>query len=100
MLYRFCVFLFITGSLFAADLSGDWELALKYLNDTSHARVKLKTDGDKLTGTLNELKIEGTVKGDDVRFTARRPNGDQFGDFEGKLQGEELKGTAIRASRL
>jgi len=60
MLYRFCVFLFITGSLFAADLSGDWELALKYLNDTSHARVKLKTDGDKLTGTLNELKIEGT----------------------------------------
>src|SRR5438094_9906505 len=79
----------------AADLSGDWEFAAKSLGETNFARVNLKVEGNKITGRLNELKLEGTVKGDEITFKAKRPNGDHFGDFTGKAKGNELEGTAV-----
>src|SRR5262245_8342848 len=83
------------NKLFAADVSGDWEFTGKYLNDPSYARVNLKTEDGKLTGNLNELSLEGTVKDNELTFTAKRPNGDHFGDFTGKVNGDELEGTAV-----
>src|SRR5262252_9062305 len=77
----------------AADVSGDWELATKVLDDVTYARVALKVDGEKLSGTLNELKLEGTIKGDDLTFTATRPNGQRFGEFKGRGNADELRGT-------
>jgi amidase len=77
----------------AADVSGDWEFTTKILDDATYARVALKVDGDKLSGTLNELKLEGTIKGDDVTFTATRPNGQRFGEFKGRVNADELRGT-------
>ena len=77
----------------AADVSGDWEFATKVFDDVSYARVTLKADGEKLSGSLNELKLEGTIKGDDLTFTATRPNGQRFGEFKGRANGDELKGT-------
>jgi hypothetical protein len=35
--------------------------------------VALNVDGEKLSGTINELKLEGTIKGDDLTFGATRP---------------------------
>jgi ribonucleotide monophosphatase NagD (HAD superfamily) len=64
-------------SVSAADVSGSWELTARLLNDVNHARVTLTVSGEKLTGTLNELKLEGTVKGDDVDFVATRPTGER-----------------------
>jgi amidase len=78
----------------AAGVSGEWEFAGKYFDDVSSARVTLKIDGEKITGNLNELKLEGTLKGDDLKFAAKRPNGDHFGDFTGKAQDDKLEGTA------
>lgn len=82
--------------LAAADLSGSWIFYLiSFGEEISPARVELKIDGPKLTGTLNELKIDGSVDGDAVKFTATRPNGQTFGAFEGKLTpAGELRGTA------
>src|SRR5215475_12373991 len=95
---RFCpavLFILLTGSaVFGADVSGDWEFTAKILNDLSYARVTLKADGEKLTGNLNEVKLEGTIKGDELSFTATRPNGQRFGEFKGKSNGNELSGTA------
>jgi acetamidase/formamidase len=88
-------FLFLAGTVNAADLSGEWEFAGKHLGDVSYARVNLKVEGGKLTGNLNELKLEGTVEGDSLKFSAKRPNGDPFGDFTGKAQGEGIEGTAV-----
>ena len=88
-------FLFLAGTVVAADLSGEWEFAGKHLGDVSYARVNLKVEGGKLTGNLNELKLEGTVEGDSLKFSAKRPNGDPFGDFTGKAQGEGIEGTAV-----
>jgi acetamidase/formamidase len=86
-------FLINIGTL-AADLSGEWEFAGKDFNEVSPARITLKIEGDKLSGNLNELKLEGTVKDDDVKFSAKRPGGEHFGDFTGKVQDEKLEGTA------
>src|SRR5262249_57238145 len=77
----------------AADVSGDWEFSTRIFDDVTYARVALKADGDKISGTLNEMKLEGTVKGDDVTFTATRPNGQRFAEFKGRVNADELKGT-------
>jgi amidase len=78
----------------AADLSGRWELAVRLLNDVNYARVTFKVDGETLTGTLNEVTLAGTVKGDDVSFVATRPTGERFGVFRGRVNGNEVTGTA------
>ena len=81
----------------AADVAGSWRFFLiNFGEETSPAKLDLKVDGTKLTGTLNELKIEGTVQDSKLKFTATRPNGDVFATLEGALDGAELKGTAKR----
>ena len=52
-------FLFAAGTTIAADVSGDWILASKYLGDTSYARISLKVDEEKLTGNMNVVRTCG-----------------------------------------
>jgi amidase len=89
-----CTFLFAVGRIGAADISGEWEFVGKSFDEVSPARVTLKIDGEKLSGNLNELKLEGTVKDDELKFSAKRPGGEHFGDFTGKVKGDNLEGTA------
>ena len=83
------------AGVFAADVSGDWEFTARFLGDVNYVRGTLKTDGEKLTGNLNEMKVEGTVKGGELSFKATRPNGENFGEFKGSVHGDELSGTAV-----
>jgi amidase len=83
------------GFAAAADLSGLWEFQLTTFGDSNYAHVNLKVDGEKLSGNLNDLTLDGTVAGDAVKFTARRPNGEIFAAFTGKLAGSELSGDAV-----
>jgi amidase len=77
-----------------ADIAGSWILHLVTAGEeTSPARVELKADGDKVTGTLNELKLEGTIEGDVLKVKATRPNGNEFGVLEGRVSGNEIRGT-------
>jgi amidase len=79
---------------FAADVTGQWNLHLvRFGEQFAAARVQLKADGNKVTGTLNELKLEGTLEGDQLRLTATRPNGEEWGKFEGRVQGDDVSGT-------
>jgi amidase len=87
--------LLTSGSLAASDLAGDWEFAGKYLGDVNYARVTFKLEGDKLTGKLNELSLDGQITGDDLTFIAKRPDGEHFGDFKGTVHGDKLEGTAV-----
>lgn len=78
----------------AADVSGNWSLRLvRFGEEFGSARVELKSEGGKVTGTLNELKLEGTTDGDQVKITAWRPDGKEWGKFEGRVQGDEIAGT-------
>jgi len=84
----------LVWSAFAADVNGNWNFHLvRFGEEFAAARVSLKADGTKVTGTLNELKIEGTSEGDQVRLTLTRPNGDEWGKLEGRVQGDEMNGT-------
>jgi hypothetical protein len=71
----------------AADVSGSWQLNL-VLNgqEVASARVEFIVAGTKLTGRLNELKLDRSVEGEVLRFTATRPNGAVFGKLEGRAK--------------
>ena len=102
--------LLLCGSMLAsAQVAGSWHLVLvRFGEEFADARVELKVDGTKLTGTLNELKLEGTAEGDRIQMTAIRPNGQPFGTLEGRVSGDRISGTvkqgeeqfAWKASRL
>jgi acetamidase/formamidase len=78
----------------AADVSGHWNLHLvRFGEEFAAARVELKAEGDKLTGTLNELKLEGTLDNDRIHITAIRPDGKEWGKFEGRVAGDAIDGT-------
>lgn len=78
----------------AADVTGQWNLHLvRFGEEYAAARVDLKAEGTKLIGTLNELKLEGSLEGDHLRITAVRPDGSEWGKFEGRVQDEDISGT-------
>jgi amidase len=81
----------------AADVTGEWNLHLiRFGEDTAAARIELKADGSQLTGSLNELKLKGTLEGTTLRLTATRPDGKEWGKFEGEVRGNEIAGKLKR----
>jgi acetamidase/formamidase len=86
--------LLTAGQASAADVSGEWHFSAQVLDDVNHSRVTLKADGEKLTGTLNDVTLAGTLKGDELAFVGTRPNGQRFGEFKGRVSGDQLTGTA------
>ena len=82
------------------DLTGTWKSS--YTNQDGQVRestIKLKAEGDKLTGTVsgrnNDATIEqGTIKGDEVSFQVTREfNGNKVTTkYNGKLSGDSIKG--------
>ena len=90
----FLPLLFLPALASAADVSGEWSLHLiRFGNDFAAARVQLKSDGTTVTGTLNELKLTGILEGDHLELKATRPDGKEWGTFEGRLAGSDITGT-------
>jgi hypothetical protein len=98
--------LVLTSAAFADDkkpasIDGTWTWKYKLRDGTEgEAKLKLKQDGEKLTGTYiaregAETPIEdGKIAGDELRFTVNRMVGDQkmkF-DYKGKLEGDTITG--------
>jgi acetamidase/formamidase len=78
----------------AADVNGRWNLHLvRFGEQFAAARIELTTEGTTLSGKLNELTLKGTIENDHVRITATRPDGKEWGKFEGRVQGDEMDGT-------
>jgi amidase len=85
------------SALSAADISGKWNFSLvSFGEEIGHSNLEFKLDGNKVSGTLGELKIEGTLQGDTLKLTAMRPDGEKFGELEGHVSGAEIAGTAKR----
>src|ERR1051325_6787240 len=86
----------------AADVNGTWTWTTPGRNGGPERKsiLKLKTEGDKLTGTINgrqeDIKItDGKVTGDEVSFKVSRPgqNGNTFTQkYAGKVSGDSIKG--------
>jgi hypothetical protein len=90
-----------------ADPAGTWTWSTPGRNggEPRKSTLKLKVDGDKVTGTLSnpgrqggdpvETKIEdGKISGEDVSFTITREfNGNKMtAKYNAKLSGDTLKG--------
>ena len=82
-----------------ANATGTWKWTVSFGGNEREMTLKLKQEGDKLTGVLvrgdQETKIEdGKVKGDEVSFkVTRERNGEKFTmKYSGKLSGDTIKG--------
>jgi hypothetical protein len=83
-----------------ANPTGTWKWAVERNNQKFEQTLKLKLDGDKLTGALigrnnMETKIEdGKFKDGEVSFTiSRERNGQKMTmKFSGKVTGDKIKG--------
>lgn len=84
----------------AADPTGTWKWSVTRNDQTFEQTLKLKLEGDKLTGAMvgrnnQETAIEGaTFKDDTVSFTVTRErDGNKFvTKYTGKLEGDTIKG--------
>ena len=91
---RATLFLCLPILVAASDLSGDWHLQLNRFGESfAAARVTLKEESGKVTGTLNELKLEGTLDGSHLVLKATR-NGRPWGMLDGTVEGDSITGEA------
>jgi hypothetical protein len=92
----------MTATTRAADVNGTWTWSTPARGNRPErtSTLKLKTDGDKLTGTINgrqeDIKIsDGKVTGDEISFKVSRAsnNGNTFTQkYTGKVSGDTIKG--------
>ena len=93
----------LVGTAQAADKAnptGTWKWKTEVNGQTRESTLKLKLEGDKLTGAMvgrnnNETKIEdATFKDGEVSFSVTRErNGQKFtSKYKGKIEGDTLKG--------
>lgn len=84
----------------AADPTGTWKWTTMFNNQTREQTLKLKLEGDKLTGALvgrndQETAIgDATFKDDTVSFTVTRERGGNkfVTKYTGKVEGDTIKG--------
>jgi hypothetical protein len=85
-----------------ADPTGTWKWSVTMNDRTREVTLKLKLDGDKLTGTMpgrnnTETAIENaTFKDGEVSFSVTRERNDRkfTTKYTGKLDGNTIKGKA------
>ncbi len=85
-----------------ADPTGTWKWTVTFNNNTRDVTLKLKLEGEKLTGKISgrnntETDIENAAfKDNEVTFTVTRErNGQKFvTKYKGKLDGDTIKGNA------
>lgn len=84
----------------ADDPTGTWKWERKFNDQTFAVSLKLKLEGDKLTGTLTARNMDteiqdGKFKDGDISFSVTRErNGQKFSQkYAGKLSGDTIKGT-------
>jgi hypothetical protein len=89
----------------AADANGTWKWTTMYQNKTGEATLKLKQDGDKLSGVYvggqsnSETPIEdANVAGDKISFKVTRERGGQkfTTAYSGTLKDDTITGTQER----
>jgi len=83
-----------------ADPTGTWKWTVTFNNNTRDVTLKLKLDGDKLTGKISgrnntEIDIaDASFKDNEVSFSVTRErDGQKFvTKYKGKLDGDTIKG--------
>lgn len=83
-----------------ANVTGTWDLSMQGRRGTMTQTLKIEQDGGKIKGTIQGRRgssnFEGTVKGNEIRFTVKRetPRGEFEMEYSGKVDGDSMKGSA------
>ena len=89
---RLALILIPTLRLLAADASGKWIAQITGSGDPQYMRVELRTGGSRLSGKMGEWRIDGTITGTHVEFTALQAGGKIAGTFKGEAHASDLSG--------
>lgn len=81
------------------NVTGDWELTFETQRGPTTMNINFKQEGEKLTVTTTgrqgeEIKAEGTVKGNEIEWTITRSTerGEFKQAFKGKIEGDTMSG--------
>ena len=91
--WRAVLILAVPLSLCAADISGNWisEISTGF-GESQYARVALRADGGKLSGSWGVLKIEGVISGSKLSIFLSQADGRSAGALSGTIGGPDLSG--------
>ena len=98
MVRRLWLVLILALAASAADFSGRWNFKAFSPEGEDPAKLTITQDGEKITGAFDSFrgtyKLEGTVKGLEIRFTVHYTGGESITvPFTGKLDGDKMAGT-------
>lgn len=87
------------AAILAADVTGTWKASFTTPDgQTRENTIKLKADGEKLTGSISSPRGEsefkdGSIKGDDISFNVVRNFGgnEMTFKYKGKVSGDQIK---------
>jgi hypothetical protein len=90
--------LFVALAAFGANFAGVWNFKATSPEGEDPARLSITQDGDQITGLFRsprgEYKMEGTVKGNEIRFSVHYTGEghSMLVPFSGKLEGDRMSG--------
>ena len=97
------VWLMWGGRAMAADepakVAGTWEMTFEGPRGTRTQTLTIQQDGSAIKGTAKgqrgEAPLEGSVTGNNIKFTITRetPNGTFTLEYSGTVEGDSMKGT-------
>ena len=80
-------------SALAQSLTGEWNFKIfRFGEEADRAVLILRADGETVSGTLNELKLEGTFRANVLSLRALRPDGKLFAELQGEMAGDAITG--------
>jgi len=85
----------------AGDVSGKWKITSKSPRGERVSEIVFAQDGEKLAVSSkdregNDLKSEGSVKGEEITWTTKRqgPSGEMLIVYKGKIEGKTMTGSS------
>lgn len=98
-IFALALFAFSQGAQ-QVNVTGDWELTFETQRGPTTMNINFKQEGEKLTVTTTgrggeEIKAEGTVKGNEIewKITRTTPQGEFTITYKGKVEGDSMSGT-------
>ena len=78
-------------------VAGDWLLTEDVYGNPLHQRLTLRVDGTALSGTLGPRPLDGTLRGNAIRFTLKSE--DATDEFDGTMSADGIAGTLVHTEK-
>ncbi|MGD2294389.1 MAG: hypothetical protein PVF22_00960 [Candidatus Aminicenantes bacterium] len=86
-------------SVYAVDVSGEWEITSEGRQGPMTRTMTIEQDGEKITvkmeGRMGEMTGEGTIKDNEIEwtFTMETQRGEFTMTYKGTVEGDTMSGT-------